>query len=483
MASFPSFLITKKFPSPKTLKQLLSGPLTGLSALFYGVFFAICVILFILLVTINNHFLITVPARGGNLTEGVIGTPHFINPLLATTETDRRLVSLVYANLSDITDSYTFSPDGKEVTVLLKPNLKFDDGKPLTSNDVTFTVQKMQDVTISNVSGYWENIAVENPDSQTVVFMLPNADTSFISRMSFYILPKHIWEPITDDAFETAKQNLHPVGAGAFKVASVAYTNDLPSTVVLKRNSYALGAKALLKTLTIATYANQSDLFNAVSAEDVDFTYSLAPETLATSTLPSSLNISSVPTTSTINLYHSSTDTALSNPLTVSAISQAIDKQAIIDTVVYGYGTPSGVLQNPATAGTAAKKTSINGFSIAVQNDPQLLLVAQTFAKQLQAAGVNVSVKAFDPGAFQRAAAAGTFAVFLARSSDTAIPRQYSIALPLYTEALPYVFNTTTHTVISNALESPATEYEDAKDWYTHTDKLWKWFRNNQNGK
>jgi ABC-type transport system substrate-binding protein len=483
MASFLSFLIIKKIPSSKTLKRLLSGPLTGLGALFYGVFFAFCATIFILLITINNKYLETVPAAGGNLTEGVIGAPHFINPILATTETDRRLVSLVYPTLTDITDSYTFSPDGKEITLTLRPDLKFDDGKALTSDDVAFTVQKMQDVTISNVSEYWEHIAVENPDPLTVVFMLPAADTSFISRMALYVMPKHIWESITDDAFESAKQNLHPVGAGAFKVSSVEYTDDMPSTVVLKRNKYAIDGTPLLKTLTLSIYANQAGLLGAMQDEDIDFSYSLAPETVATNTLPSSLHIDSAPTASAINIYHSSTDTALSNPSTISAINQTIDKQAIIDTVVYGYGTPTGVLTKPATAGTATKKLSILGFSIAVQNDPQLLLAAQTFAQQLQAAGVNVSVKAFDQGAFQRAVAAGTFSVFLARSSDTAIPQQYSIALPLYTEALPYVFNTATHTIISNALESPITEYSNAKDWYTNTDKLWKWFRNNQNGK
>jgi ABC-type transport system substrate-binding protein len=478
MASFSSFLITKKFPSRNTLRALLRGPLTGLSALFYGVFFAICATAFALLITINSRHLTTVPAAGGNLTEGVIGAPHFINPLLATTETDQRLVALVYGNLMDDVNNYTFSPDGKTVTLTLQPDLKFDDGKPLTSDDVAFTVQKMQDVMISHVSDYWENIAVENPDAQTVVFTLPAPDVTFISRLSFTIMPKHVWENITDDAFEAAKQNLYPVGAGAFKVAHVYYTNGTPSSVVLKRNSYAFGGLSLLRTLTLNSYANQTELFNAVNDGDVDFTYSLDGQTVATNSIPSFLQTATVPTTNGISLYHSSSDTALSNPSNVAAINQAIDKNAIIATVVYGYGTPSGVLTNPQQG----KALTVPGFSIAVENDPQMLLAAQTLAQQLQAKGANVSVKAFDPGTFQNNVTAGTFSVFLARSSDIAIPAQYSIALPLYNEALPYVFNTATHTIISNTLESPTAEYADVKDWYTNTDKLWKWLiPNNKN--
>lgn len=478
MASFPSFLITKKFPSRTTLRNLLRGPLTGLSILFYGVFFAICITAYLILITLNNRTLTTVPASGGNLTEGVIGAPHFINPLLATTETDQRLVKLVYGNLMDDVDSYTFSPDGKVVTLALHPGLKFDDGKPLTSDDVAFTVQKMQDVTVSHVSDYWENIAVEAPDPQTVVFTLPAADTSFISRLSFSILPKHIWENITDEAFETAKQNLHPVGAGAFKVRSVEYRDGLPATVVLKRNSYAYKGTALLRTLTIATYANQADLLAAANDHDIDFSYSFDPETVAMNKIDSDYTVSSNPTTDTIALYHAQSDNTLSNPSTLARINQIIDKNAIIDTVIHGYGTPLGVLANNTTA-TSTKNASVNSFSIAVENDPQLLLAAQTFAQQLQAQGVTIAVKAFDPGTFQNNISAGTFSVFLARNSDVTIPAQYSMALPLYSEALPYVFNTTTHTIISNALESPAAEYEDVKDWYTNTDKLWKWFRNN----
>ncbi len=480
MASFSSFILTKKIPSRKTwrttIRPLLRMPLTPFAVLFYGIFFLICIAAFILLITINNQYLVNVPARGGNLTEGVIGAPHFINPLLATTETDRRLSALVYGNLSDDTSGYTFSPDGRTVTVNLLPNLRFDDGKPLTSDDIAFTVQKMQDATISHISTYWQNITVDTPDAQTVVFTLLSPDTTFIEQMSFPILPKHIWSTVTDQSFNTSQENLHPVGSGAFKVSHISYTDGMPSVITLKRNNYYVKGAPLLKTLTINTYANQSELLTAIKNSDIDFTYSFSPDTLAHTALPSSLINTTVTTNESVNLYRSSSDSALSNPSTISTINQSIDKKAIVDTVVYGYGTPSGVLTNPVS-NTGNKNISIPGFSIAVENDPQTLLVAQILAQQLQAKGVNVSVKAFDPGTFQKNIASGGFSVFLARSNDITIPAQYSIALPLYTEALPYVFNTTTHTIISNTLASPTMEYEKVKDWYTNTDKLWKWFR------
>ena len=482
MESFSSFLITKKFPSIKTIRTIISGPFTALSTAIYGLFFALCVTVYVLLIVINNHFLITVPARGGTLTEGVIGAPHNINPLLAATPTDKRLTALVYTTLNTITKDSTVSPDGKIYTVELMPNLRFDDNKPLTSADVVFTVQKMQDSTISQNSDYWQNISVENPDATTVVFTLPAADTSFGSRLAFGILPQHIWQNIDDSVFATAPQNLHPVGAGPFKVADVIYENNIPASVILKRNTRTIGHPALLKSLTIESFANQAALVTAINARDIDFSYSVSPDALVTTPLISRMKIQSVPTAQTVSLYHSKSDTVLANPMTIASLSQIIDKNAIIATVQHGYGISpestsgsSDEITANSVANTSTKKLSINRFSIAVENDPSLLLAAETLVEQLAQQGITVSVRAFDPGSFQKNVAAGAFTIFLARNNDWPIPAQYSIALPLYTESVPYVFTKDTHTsIIANTLASPTAEYDDVTNWYTHTDKLWK---------
>ncbi len=485
MTSFFSFLTTKKFPSRQTIRTLLSGPLTALSVTVYALFFALCGTLFALIVIVNNHFLTTVPARGGNLAEGVIGAPHSINPLLATTATDQRLVALVYGSLMKTDDNdnivpslatdYSVSPDGTTYTVTLAPKLHFDDGKPLTSEDVVFTVQKMQDNSISTASQYWQNITVENPDPTTVVFTLPAPDTSFINHLTFGILPEHIWHTISDEDFDTASQNLKPVGAGTFKVTEVTYSDGIPTDVVLKRNKYVTGTPALLRTLTIKSFANQTDLMTALNDGDVDFSYSINADSFDQQTVRPRLKVQSVSTDQTVALYHSSQDNALSNPAVIAQIEQIIDKNAIIATVQHGYGTPAGATTHPQNV---SLKNVPSGFSIAVENDPALLSAAQTFADQLQHYGITVSIRAFDPGIFQQYRDNGTFSLFLARSNDEPIPSRYSIAIPLYTESLPYVFTPTTHTIIANTLESPATEYDDVRNWYTHTDRLWKIFNN-----
>ena len=477
MASFPTFLATKKFPSRATLQALLCGPLTLLKAAVYAIFIALCTTVFFLLITVNNRSLIVVPAPGGTLTEGMIGAPHYINPLLATTDTDKRLTALVYGNLATLEQNYTVSPDGKIYTVTLQPHLRFDDNKPLTSDDIAFTVEKLQNNTISNTSDYWQQVSVGTPDVNTVVFTLPVADTTFLSRLTFGILPKHIWQNISDQSFEPAKQNLQPVGAGPFKVSHITYQNGIPVTVFLARNNHAAGKKTLLGGLTIATFANQSTLADAVTAGTVDFTYDLSPQTVSADHFDVGITVQSALTNETISVYRSAADTALANSTAIMQMNNIIDKNAIIATVQDGYGTPVGAHAN-LSANTAIKKITVQGFSLAVENNPSALLAAQTLAQQLQQYGIAVAVKAFDPGTFKNNIAAGRFTLFLAGSNDVTIPQQYSVAIPLYTPAIPYVFNARTHTIISSTLESPETEYADVKDWYTNTDKLWRWIKN-----
>jgi ABC-type transport system substrate-binding protein len=485
MASFPSFLTNKKFPAYTTFRALLRGPLTMLKGIVFGLLIAITAVIFFLLVTINDHFLTTVPARGGSLTEGVIGAAHFINPILATTDTDKRLVTLVYGSLMkaqndgtitpSLAESYTVSPDGKTYTVTLLPNLKFDDKKPLTSDDVAFTVEKMQDNSISTQSTYWQMISVDTPDKNTIAFTLPTADTSFLSHLTFGILPKHIWQTISDQAFQYAKQNILPVGAGPFKVTTVDYSNSIPTSVILTRNPYAPTGTPLLKGFTLNTYANQSDLLNALNAGDVDFSFAANPTAFATTSIDTSLHIQAIPNGQTISIYRSSGDTALNNPIIVSMLNTIIDKNAIIAIVQHGYGTPAGVQQDSTQSTTT--KIAPTGFSVAVENDPLLLLAAQTLAQQLQQHGIPVAIKAYNQGTFQNELTTGAVTVFMARNTGVTIPSQYSVVLPLYEESSPYIFSTRTHLTVPNTLAVMTdTEYNTVNDWYTNTDKLWKWF-------
>jgi MarR-like DNA-binding transcriptional regulator SgrR of sgrS sRNA len=357
----------------------------------------------------------------------------------------------------------------------LLPNLHFDDNKPLTSADVAFTVEKLQDAALSAQSAYWQPVSVATPDENTIIFTLPVEDSTFLSHLTFGILPKSIWQHINDQSFEYAKQNLLPVGAGPFKVSAVDYQNSIPATIVLARNNNAVGGTALLHTFTVTAVANSSDLLNALNDGDINFSYAVDPTTLTANSLYDGLNVQPVLNGQTVSIYRSSSDTVLASSAAVAELTTVIDKNALIAIVEHGYGTPAGV-QSSTVTNTSLANLPSTGFSLAVENDPDLLLAAQTIARQLGQHGIAVSVKAYDQGTFQTAINTGAVSLFLARNTDLNIPSQYSVALPLYEQATPYIYTTDTHTIVPATLEYPDTQYGTVKDWYTNTDRLWKWF-------
>ncbi|MEK7505038.1 MAG: ABC transporter substrate-binding protein, partial [Patescibacteria group bacterium] len=117
----------------------------------------------------NAKALIEVPASGGSLSEGLIGSPRFINPLLATSDTDKDLSYLVYSGLMritpnnelipDLAENYEISSSGLEYTFTLKNNLVWQDGKPITADDVVFTIEQVKNQTIKSPRfPNWEGI-------------------------------------------------------------------------------------------------------------------------------------------------------------------------------------------------------------------------------------------------------------------------------------------------------------------------------------
>lgn len=143
-------------------------------------------------------------------------------------------------------DSFTYSEDGKTLTVKIKPDLKWNDGQPLTADDVAFTF------------GYGSNksdklVNTEVTDDTTVVFTYstPQFTEAPLTLGSTWIIPKHVWESITDYMAET---NPKPVGSGPYMVQSFS---DASYTVVANPN-YRDGEPAVKEVQYVGLDSNQS---------------------------------------------------------------------------------------------------------------------------------------------------------------------------------------------------------------------------------
>ena len=511
--SFFSFLFTKKFPSAAAREQLLSGPLTLLRALFYILLIALLALLYTGIVRLNDRLLITVPAPGGTFVEGIIGAPRYINPVLAVTETDIALSRLVYAGLMkeygdgalapELAASYTISPDDLIYTFTLRDDLSFHDHSALTSSDVAYTVEKLQDPTLNTRSAsYWQDITVETPNEHTVIFTLPGADPSFLSYATVGIMPFEVWRGIEGDGFSSTELNLAPIGAGAFKVAKIAFDDRrTPKKITLSRfRQYALGAP-LLRSLELAVYANQESLRAALRSGAIDFTVSLLPESLSAGVLSGSLTTMAVPGTTRVELFRHANASALANPSLLAIINRFVDKKSLVATVENGYGIPLGDPENTQEEsaqtlsldeaqqalaelgytvrdGVLSKGGSPVALGIATKNDPKHIAIGRELSQQLAALGIIVDVQAFTPGTFADELASGTFALVLA-DSTTPLPDSYTTGIPLYTTAFIYAGTKNVHSALQEKLIHPTLRYATAHRWYERTDRIYPWIQKN----
>ena len=165
-----------------------------------------------LLALANSATSVTIPARGGSLTEGLVGPVRFVNPLLALSGPDKDIGALVYSGLMratpegklipDLAERVEISEDGTVYTFTLRPALTFHDGAPLTSADVLFTIARAQDPEIKSARrADWEGVSAVAPDPRTVVFTLPHAYAPFLENATLGILPKHLWESVSAEEF------------------------------------------------------------------------------------------------------------------------------------------------------------------------------------------------------------------------------------------------------------------------------------------
>jgi len=128
-------------------------------------------------------------------------------------------------------------PDAKTITVKLQPDAKWQDGKPVTADDVVFTFELGKRKTELNWNSAWEYLSsVTKVDDKTVKFALhperANPGMTKTNLCQIYILPKHLWEKIEADNAKIAEYpNNEPVGSGpyklgAFNASQIVYNRD-----------------------------------------------------------------------------------------------------------------------------------------------------------------------------------------------------------------------------------------------------------------
>lgn len=207
---------------PKILSKRERYLIIGLLLIIVGSFLS-------LPFTTFYHYTKAMPDYGGSFSEGIVGEPRYVNPLLSqNNDVDRDLVSLIYSGLvkyndegklvPDLAKSYEISSDGLNYTLYLKENAKWHDGTPVTAEDVVFTIQTAQNSDYGSLQRInWQGVDVEAVDKYTIILKLKNKYAQFLNNLTLNILPQHIWQDVKPVNFALSDFNLKPIGSGPYK--------------------------------------------------------------------------------------------------------------------------------------------------------------------------------------------------------------------------------------------------------------------------
>lgn len=330
--------------------KLLYRSLSPERVIVLWVFVILAITLFFsALISFNTRFLTSVPSYGGAIAEGIIGTPRFINPVLATSEQDEDLTSLVYAGLTkkdtngntllDMAESITESEDGLRYTVVLKSDIQFHDGTPLTTDDVIYTVNLIQNPNIKSPHRIkWEGISIERISDKELVFSLKKPYPLFMDILTVGIIPKNIWKNLTDEQFSLSDYNIHAIGSGPYAIEDIKSTSGIPYQFVLNAHEdYTLG-RPYIDTITITTYQSERYALAAFDSGDISRIHGISPNQVASLEVdPSQIHTSLLPRTFTV-FFNPNKATVLSEKKVRQALSLAINKDAIVETVLRNYG-------------------------------------------------------------------------------------------------------------------------------------------------
>lgn len=395
----------------------------------------------------DRYFFVSVPMHGGSLNEGVVGRPRLINPIVAKTEVDRDLVSLIYSGLfrpsgdilePDLAKSLEISDDGKTYTVVLKDEATFHDGNPVTAADVVFTVERIQNKGLpikSPLAPSLGGVNVTSVDNNTVIFALDKPHANFTETLTFGILPKHIWEPVGTVDFDQTNYNLEPIGSGPYKFESVVRNskNGLSTKYVLEPFKNYVHGQPFIKELNIYFYGSEDERMAAY--EDGEIKQMGGVQTsFAKEVSEKGVPIITAQMPRIFGLYLNQPKKPIfEDDVVREALDLAMPREKIISEIFNGYAEAEeapfpgtiATKDNPIDArilmaeslfekngwaknadgvlektNKKTKTVSKLEFAISLPDIPELTASAQIIVEEWKRLGINAELKTFDLGTF-----------------------------------------------------------------------------------
>jgi peptide/nickel transport system substrate-binding protein len=398
------------------------------------------------IISLSNYYQTLHPVPGGIYSEGVSGRFTNASPLFATSDADSTVSRLVFAGLftyndndrltGDLAQGYSVDTHGTTYTVHLRPHLSWQDGRPLTSSDVLFTYQMIQNPdTQSPLRSSWQGITVTAPDADTVVFKLPGGLAAFPNNLTNGIVPRHLLAGIAPADLRSADFNtVHPVGAGPFAWQALAVRNGndpdhaVEQIALTPFSGYARGRPKLQK-FEVHIFADRQQLAQTLAGGQLTAAEGLATVPRQIAATRNFVQHSILLRAADMIFFKTS-----SGVMADKQVRQALVQGADVPRIVKGLGYTTHTVReplldgqvgydpalvqpgyNPAsakalldsdgwTAGPAGYRIKAGqtlGFSLSAADTPEDHLVTRDLQNQWRQLGVRLNVQLQNPSDFQ----------------------------------------------------------------------------------
>ncbi|MEP0963807.1 MAG: ABC transporter substrate-binding protein [Roseobacter sp.] len=230
--------------------------------------------------------------------------------------------------------NWDISEDGLVYTFSLNAGVTFHDGTGMDAEDVKFSLDRIlaEDSANAQKALFAAISSVEVVDPLTVRITLsePNGNMLFNLAWGDAVI-------VAPESIEGIKQN--PIGTGAFKFVEWVQSDKIE----LVRNDSYWGPSASLEAATFKFISDPTAAFAALMAEDIDYFANYpAPENLPQFEADPRFQVLIGSTEGETILSTNNKMPPFDNALVRQAIAHAIDRNAIIDGAMFGYGTPIG---------------------------------------------------------------------------------------------------------------------------------------------
>lgn len=347
---------------------------------------------FLLVITPTNE-----PAPGGTYVEGVVVDTSLsltLNPLYARANTlSHDVTALMYSGLTrsgpgrsadqpgqviepDLADRWTSSPDGKLWEFHLRRDARWQDGLPITSRDVVFTINLIKNEEYGtggdrDLRNLWKDVEVSRLGDYTVRFRLEQAQPAFLNYTTLGLLPAHKLDgkiKLTDLARRDFEFNLAPVGNGPYQLAPGGLTSD---GVTLIANSLYHGKKPYLDKIWFRFYPSASAALSALQSNQIDGVSEItANEVKRLDTLKNVTEISAPKSVNTFLFLNLQRSALFGQKEVRQAIAHAVNKQGLVTKALLGQAQVS---ESPILASSWAYKSDIKSYNFDLEKARQML--------------------------------------------------------------------------------------------------------------